>query len=112
RPPSGSCDPVFELVASDSPLDLSKPRPDVSLSGAFLPALASSGLLLSSRLWLAPTRCGDRLVESGWRLRRSQLPLVASVGRCCPPGLSAVQAGQWSRPPAPSPVPFCPQRVS
>ena len=30
--------------------------PDVSISGALLPALASSDIFVSSRMWLAPTR--------------------------------------------------------
>jgi hypothetical protein len=40
------------------------------------------------------------------RLLRSQLPLCASLGRCSPPGFSAVPAGQYRRVPAPYPVPF------
>ena len=51
-------------------------------------------------------------MESHGRFLRSQFPLFASIGRCCPPGLSAVQTGQWHRLPAPSPVPFWLQRVS
>ena len=45
-------------------------------------------------------------------LLRSQFPWLASVGRCSPPGLSAVQTGQCRRLPAPYPVPFWLQRVS
>src|SRR5262249_32386838 len=81
RPPSGSLDPAFWLVASDSPLYLSAHRPDVSLSWALLQAFASSGILLSSSIRLAPTLCRDRLREGHWRLLRSQLPLLTSVGR-------------------------------
>jgi hypothetical protein len=39
-------------------------------------------------------------------LLRSQFPWFASVGRCSPPGFSAVQTGQYRRLPAPYPVPF------
>ncbi len=39
-------------------------------------------------------------------LLRSQLPLLASLGRCFPPGLLAVQTGQYWRLPVPYPVPF------
>ena len=35
--------------------------------------------------------------EGHWGLLRSQFPLFASLGRCFPPGLSAVHAGQISR---------------
>jgi hypothetical protein len=38
--------------------------------------------------------------------------MLASVGRCYPPGLLAVQTGQYVRLPAPYPVPFWLQRVS
>jgi hypothetical protein len=111
RPPSGA-GPVFWRVASDSPLYLSAHRPDVSISRALLLALASSGILLSNSLWLAPTLRGDHLSESCWRLHRSQFPWLASVGRCSPPGFSAVQTGQYVRLPAPDPVPFWLQRLS
>jgi hypothetical protein len=40
------------------------------------------------------------------RLLRSQFPLLASLGRCFPPGFSAVLTGQYFRLPAPYPVPF------
>ena len=55
--------------------------------------------------------CGWHLLRSSsWRghtgLLRSQFPWLASVGRCSPPGLSAVQTGQYRRLPAPYPVPF------
>ena len=103
---------MFWLVASDSPLYLSGHRPDVSISRALPLALASSGILLSSSLWLAPTPGGDRLSERRWRLLRSQFPWLASVGRCYPPGFSAVQTGQCVRLPAPYPVPFWLQRLS
>jgi hypothetical protein len=70
------------------------------------------------RRWLL--RASSSHVASGWHLLcgvtgpseghvgllRSQLPLFASVGRCSPPGLSAVQTGQYRRLPAPYPVPF------
>src|SRR5215831_6052405 len=39
-------------------------------------------------------------------LLRSQFPWLTSLGRCSPPGLSAVQTGQCRRLPAPYPVPF------
>ena len=99
-------------VASDSPLYLSGHRPDVSLSRALPLALASSGILLSNSLWLAHTPRGDLLAERRWRLLRSQFPWLASVGRCYPPGFSAVQTGQCVRLPAPYPVPFWLQRLS
>jgi hypothetical protein len=51
-------------------------------------------------------REGTSLTESHWRLLRSQFPFLASVGRCYPPGLLAVHAGQSPRLPAPYPVPF------
>jgi hypothetical protein len=73
------------------------------------------------RLWLLagshPTR--HAVGTSSWpsmrarvRFLRSQLPLLASVGRCAPPGFSAVHTGQCGRLPAPYPVPFWLQRVS
>src|SRR5919109_2174183 len=55
---------------------------------------------------------GTGLTKSHWRLLRSQFPWLASVGRCSPPGFSAVQTGQYRRLPAPYPVPFWLQRVS
>lgn len=53
-----------------------------------------------------------RFTEDQGRLRRSQLPLLASLGRCFPPGLLAVQTGQCPRLPAPYPLPFWLQRFS
>jgi hypothetical protein len=103
---------VCWLVASDSPRYLSGHRPDVSISRALLLALAFSGILLSNSLWLAPTLRGDHLSESCWRLLRSRFPWFASIERCYPPGLSAVQTGQYVRLPAPYPVPFWLQRIS
>ena len=55
--------------------------------------------------------CGWHLLQSSSRrghtgLLRSQFPWLTSVGRCSPPGLSAVQTGQYRRLPAPYPVPF------
>jgi hypothetical protein len=47
----------------------------------------------------------------GCRLR-AQFPRFASVGRCDPPGVSAVQTGQHVRLPAPYPVPCWLQRIS
>src|SRR5262249_40362182 len=111
RPPSG-LGPVFWLLTSDSPLYLSGYRPDVSISRVLLLALASSGILLSNGIRLAPTPWGDRPPEGRWRLLRSQFPWLASVGRCSPPGFVAVQTGQYRRLPAPYPVPFWLQRVS
>jgi hypothetical protein len=55
--------------------------------------------------------CGWHLLRSSSRrgqtgLLRSQCPWLTSVGRCSPPGLSAVHTGQCRRLPAPYPVPF------
>ena len=106
RPPSGTR-PVFWHVASDSWLYLSEYRPDVSLSRTLPQALASSGILLSSSIRLAPTPSRDQSSTEGcWRLLRSQCPWLTSLGRCSPPGLSAVQTGQYRGMPAPYPVPF------
>src|SRR5262245_56634494 len=41
-------------MISDSPLYLSGHRPDVSISRTLLLALASSGILFLSSMWLAP----------------------------------------------------------
>ena len=60
RPPSGTS-PVFWHIASDSWLYLSEYRPDVSLSRALPQAFASSGILLSSSIRLAPTPSRDLL---------------------------------------------------
>ena len=54
--------------------------------------------------------CGWHLLRSSSRrghtgLLRSQCPWLTSLGRCSPPGLSAVQTGQYRGMPAPSPVP-------
>ena len=46
------------------------------------------------------------LAEGPAGLLRSRLPLLASLGRCCPPGLSAAHTGQCRRLPAPYPVSF------
>jgi len=46
------------------------------------------------------------LPEGHVGLLRSQFPLLASLGRCSPPGLSAVRTGQYRRLPAPYPVSF------
>jgi hypothetical protein len=61
----------------------------------------------------SPAACGGHLLwqgtacpESGWGLLRSQLSLVASVGRCSPPGFATVQTGHWFRMPVSYPVPF------
>jgi hypothetical protein len=70
------------------------------------------------RRWLL--RASSSYVAYGWRLLRevtglpeghvgllrSQFPLLASLGRCYPPGLSAVHTGQYRRLPAPYPVSF------
>src|SRR2546427_5244103 len=55
--------------------------------------------------------CGWHLLRSSSRrghtgLLRSQCPWLTSLGRCSPPGLSAVQTGPYRRLPAPYPVPF------
>ena len=44
--------------------------------------------------------------ESQGRLLRSPFSLLATLGRCSPPGLSAVHAGQSLSLPAPYPLPF------
>ena len=49
---------------------------------------------------------GPASTEGCWRLLRSQFPWLTSLGRCSPPGLSAVQTGQYRGMPAPYPVPF------
>jgi hypothetical protein len=61
----------------------------------------------------SPTACGGHLLwkvtflpKSWWGLLRSQLSLVASVGRCSPPGFLTVQTGHWFRMPVSYPVPF------
>jgi hypothetical protein len=51
-------------------------------------------------------REGTSLPEGHAGLLRSQFPLLTSLGRCSPPGFSAVQTGQYRGLPAPSPVPF------
>jgi hypothetical protein len=65
-------------------------RPHVSLSEAFLSAFASCGIL-------PDTPYGWHLLTTSVRARigllRSQFPLFASVGRCFPPGFSAVHTG-------------------
>jgi hypothetical protein len=53
-----------------------------------------------------------RPTEGYGRLLRSQFPFLASVGRCSPPGFSAVHTGQYRGLPAPYPVPCWLQRVS
>ena len=58
RPPSGTS-PEFWHLASDSPLYLSRYRPDVSISWALPQALASSGILLPTGMRLAPTPWGN-----------------------------------------------------
>jgi hypothetical protein len=70
------------------------------------------------RPWLlrassSPVACGWYLLrgviglpEGQWGLLRSQLPLLASLGRCSPPGVSAVHTGQYRGLPAPYPVSF------
>ena len=84
-------------------------RPHVSMSEAFLSALASCRIPPN-------TPCGWRLLMSSMKARvgllRSQFPLLASLGRCSPPGLSAVQTGQCLWLPAPYPLPFWLQRFS
>ena len=52
---------MFWHMASDSWLYLSEYRPDVSLSRALPQAFASSGILLSSSIRLAPTPSRDLL---------------------------------------------------
>jgi hypothetical protein len=59
---------------------------------------AASGWRLLRRGTCAPEGC--------WRVLRSQCPWLTSVGRCSPPGVSAVQTGQYRGRPAPDPVPL------
>jgi hypothetical protein len=59
RPPSGTS-PEFWRIASDSPLYLSRYRPNVSISRELPQALASSGILLPRGIRLAPTLRSDR----------------------------------------------------
>ncbi len=61
----------------------------------------------------SPAASGGRLLRQGtfstegcWRLLRSQCPWLTSLGRCSPPGLVAVQTGQYRGMPVPYPVPF------
>src|SRR5256885_330777 len=75
------------------------------------PGYYSRPLLL--RASCSPAASGWRLLRRGtcstegcWRLLRSQFPWLTSLGRCSPPGLSAVQTGQYGGMPAPYPVPF------
>ena len=52
-------------------------------------------------------RCqGTSSTKGCWRFLRSQFPWLTSLGRCSPPGLSAVQTGQYRGMPAPYPMPF------
>jgi hypothetical protein len=85
---------VFWLVASDSWLYPSVHRPDVGISWALPQALASSGILLPSRMRLAPPLRMTRLTESNWGLLRSPSPLLEPLGRHYPPGLMTVPTGQ------------------
>jgi hypothetical protein len=68
---------VFWRIASDSPLYLSRYRPDVSISRALPLALASSGILLPSRMRWAPALAGDRLS----RERVGVTPFPVVIGR-------------------------------
>ena len=75
------------------------------------PGYYSRPLLL--RASCSPAASGWRLLRRGtfstegcWRLLRSPFPWLTSLGRCSPPGLSAVQTGQYRGMPAPYPVPF------
>ena len=75
------------------------------------PGYYSRPLLL--RASCSPAASGWRLLYRGtfstegcWRFLRSQFPWLTSLGRCSPPGLSAVQTGQYRGMPAPYPVPF------
>jgi hypothetical protein len=90
-------------------------RPHVSIAETFRSALAACGIPPT-------TPCGWSLLmakHERWqsmrarvRFHRSQFSLVASVGRCVPPGCSAGQTGQCLWLPAPSPVPFWLQQLS
>src|SRR5439155_24072126 len=75
------------------------------------PGYYSRPLLL--RASCSPAASGWRLLRRGTcstkgcrRLLSSQFPWLTSLGRCSPPGLSAVQTGQYGGLPAPYPVPF------
>src|SRR5215471_21192255 len=76
---SSGRDPVFWLVASDSPLYLSGHRPDVSISRALPLALASSGIPPTGGIRLAPPRPAEAPRTTS-RLLRSLSSLLAPVG--------------------------------
>jgi hypothetical protein len=67
---------VFWRIASDSPLYLSRYRPDVSISRALPLALASSGILLPNRMRWVPALAGDRLP----RERLGVIPFPVVIG--------------------------------
>jgi hypothetical protein len=104
--------PVFWRVASDSPLYLSRYRPDVSISWALPQALASSGILLPSRMRLAPTLQGDQ----PHRELLGVTPFLISIARTLRVTLSTGfgDSAGWSVRwlPASYPLPFWLQRLS
>jgi hypothetical protein len=55
---------------------------------------------------LAPAPVGSHVSERTYGVTPFPVSMVASVGRCSPPGFLAVQTGQYRRLPAPYPVPF------
>src|SRR5439155_5514843 len=100
---------VLALLQRYSPRSRPHDRPHVSVSEALPSAFASCGIL-------ADTPCGWYLLtpmcERMCRITPFPVSMVASVGRCSPPGFVAVQTGQYRRLPAPYPMPFWLQRVS
>src|SRR4029450_9644121 len=91
------------------PQPLPHDRPHVSISEALPSALASCGILADTPYgWYLLTPMGERTC----RITPFPVSMVASVGRCPPPGFVAVQTGQYRRLPAPYPMPFWLQRVS
>jgi hypothetical protein len=100
---------VLALMQRYSPRPLPHDRPHVSVSEALPSAFASGGILADTPYgWYLLTPMCERTC----RITPFPVSMVASVGRCSPPGFVAVQTGQYRRLPAPYPVPFWLQRVS
>jgi hypothetical protein len=104
------------LCFGSSPLTPRFPLQEPGPTSASPGCSSSPGLLRASS---SPTASGWPLLrgvtglpEGRWRVRRSPFPWLASVGRCAPPGVVAVQTGQSRRRPVPSPGPLWLQRVS
>jgi hypothetical protein len=100
---------VLALMQRYSPRPLPHDRPHVSVSEALPSAFASCGILADTPYgwYLLKPMC-----ERTCRITPFPVSMVASVGRCSPPGFVAVQTGQYRRLPAPYPMPFWLQRVS